>query len=124
MCLLMLLLFGGPRLIPFWYFLDQARWNAAFDSILIPILGFLFLPWTLVMYVLVGPVVDGGEWLLIGWASWLMPWHGAPAPRRAASAGTGTRPRPETGPGGVPSPAAEQRRTRGLHSGPVGGPSV
>ena len=67
MCLLVLLLFGGPRLITlFWYFIDQARWNATFDSILIPILGFLFLPWTLVMYVLVGPVVDGGEWFLIG----------------------------------------------------------
>jgi hypothetical protein len=67
MCLLILLLFGGPRIISvIWYVVDQARWNATFDGFLIPLLGFIFLPWTLVMYVLVGPVVDGGEWLLIG----------------------------------------------------------
>ncbi len=67
MCLLILLLFGGPRIISvIWYVVDQARWTATFDGFLIPLLGFIFLPWTLVMYVLVGPVVDGGEWLLIG----------------------------------------------------------
>lgn len=65
--LFVLLLFGGPRLITIvWYLLDQARWTATFDGLLLPILGFLFLPWTLVMYVLVGPGVEGGEWLLVG----------------------------------------------------------
>jgi hypothetical protein len=65
--LFIVLLFGGPRLITIiWYLLDQARWSATFDGLLIPILGFLFLPWTLVMYVLVGPGVEGGEWLLVG----------------------------------------------------------
>jgi hypothetical protein len=65
--LFIILLFGGPRLISIvWYLLDQARWAATFDSFLIPLLGFLFLPWTLVMYVLVGPGVEGGEWLLVG----------------------------------------------------------
>jgi hypothetical protein len=65
---MVVLLFGGPRLISIiWYLLDQARWAATFpDGFLLPLLGFLFLPWTLVMYVLVGPVVDGGEWVLIG----------------------------------------------------------
>jgi hypothetical protein len=64
---LILFLFGGPRLIAIiWYLLDQARWAATFpDGFLIPLLGFLFLPWTLVMYVLVGPGVEGGEWILI-----------------------------------------------------------
>ena len=67
MCLLVLLLFGGPRLISLiWYFVDQARWNATFDGILIPILGFLFLPWTMVMYVLVGPTLENFEWALLG----------------------------------------------------------
>jgi hypothetical protein len=65
--LFIILLFGGPRLISIvWYLLDQARWAATFDSFLIPLLGFLFLPWTLVMYVLVGPGIEGGEWLLVG----------------------------------------------------------
>ena len=65
MCLLVLLLFGGPRLISIvWYLADQARWNATFDGILIPILGFLFLPWTMVMYVLVFPNIEGFEWAL------------------------------------------------------------
>ena len=65
--LFIILLFGGPRLISIvWYLLDQARWAATFDGFLIPLLGFLFLPWTLVMYVLVGPGVEGGEWLLVG----------------------------------------------------------
>lgn len=69
MCALILLLFGGPRLLSvIWYIADQVRWNGTFDGILIPILGFIFLPWTLLMYVLVGPVVDGGEWILIGMA--------------------------------------------------------
>ena len=40
--------------------------DATFDGILIPLLGFPFLPWTLVMYVLVGPAVEGGAWVLIG----------------------------------------------------------
>jgi len=67
MCLLVLLLFGGPRLISIvWYVVDQARWNATFDGILIPILGFLFLPWTMVMYVLVGPTLENMEWVLLG----------------------------------------------------------
>jgi hypothetical protein len=68
MCLLVLLLFGGPRLISIvWYFVDTARWTATFpDGILLPILGFLFLPWTLVMYVLFGTTIEGTEWLFIG----------------------------------------------------------
>jgi hypothetical protein len=67
MCLLVLLLFGGPRLISLiWYFADPVRWSAMFSGFLIPLLGFLFLPWTLVTYVLVGPDVEGGEWLIVG----------------------------------------------------------
>ncbi|HJT64753.1 MAG TPA: hypothetical protein VJ839_08290 [Candidatus Limnocylindria bacterium] len=67
MCLLIVLLFGGPRLVSIvWYLADQARWNATFDGILIPILGFLFLPWTMVMYVLVFPGIEGFEIVLLG----------------------------------------------------------
>jgi hypothetical protein len=65
---LVLFLFGGPRLISIiWYLLDQARWAATFpDGFLLPLLGFLFLPWTLVLYVLFGPGIEGGEWLFVG----------------------------------------------------------
>ncbi len=43
----------GPRLlIVFWWLVDPARWNLIFGGLLVPALGFLFLPWTTVMYVL------------------------------------------------------------------------
>ena len=33
----------------------MVRWALTFDNAIVPILGFLFLPWTTVMYVLVFP---------------------------------------------------------------------
>jgi hypothetical protein len=38
-----------------WWLADQLRWSATFDNVIVPILGFVFLPWTTVMYVLVAP---------------------------------------------------------------------
>jgi hypothetical protein len=38
-----------------------------FDTAILPIVGFLFLPWTTMMYVLVFPRAVGLDWL--GWAS-------------------------------------------------------
>lgn len=44
-CLLALLLFFGPRVVlVFAWFLSD--WYAAFDSRLVAILGWVFLPWT------------------------------------------------------------------------------
>ena len=57
-CLLAALMVIGARGVLFLVWLFQpVRWNAAFDgfSILVPLLGFLFLPWTTLMYVLVAP---------------------------------------------------------------------
>ena len=57
-CLLSALVVIGARGVLFLVWLFQpVRWNAAFDgfSILVPLLGFLFLPWTTLMYVLVAP---------------------------------------------------------------------
>jgi hypothetical protein len=59
----------GPRaLILFWWLTDPTHWNVVFDGPLAPILGFLFLPWTTIMYVLVWST--GGlsllGWLLVG----------------------------------------------------------
>ena len=67
MCLLVILLIGGPRILSIvWYITDPARWTATLDGILIPILGFIFLPWTMVMYVLVFPNIAAFEWVLLG----------------------------------------------------------
>jgi hypothetical protein len=49
-----------------WWLLDPGRWGAAFNAMwLWPVLGFLFLPWTTLAYVLVAPTgtVNG----LLGW---------------------------------------------------------
>ena len=57
-CLLSALMVVGARGVLFLVWLFQpVRFNAAFDSfsILVPLLGFLFLPWTTLMYVLVAP---------------------------------------------------------------------
>jgi hypothetical protein len=49
-----------------WYFIDTARWQAAFDNLIVPCLGILFLPWTVLAYVLVGAHGIGGlEWALL-----------------------------------------------------------
>ena len=71
MCCVIAALFAlGPRAaILIWWLVDQVRWNAAFDTFLIPLLGFLILPWTTLMWVLVFPGgVDGFDWVWLGLA--------------------------------------------------------
>jgi hypothetical protein len=53
-CAVALLGVIGPRaLIVIWWLTDPARWNVTFGgSAFLPALGFLFLPWTTVIYVL------------------------------------------------------------------------
>ena len=63
----MIALFGLilPRLvIAGWWLADPARWNTVFGSVLLPALGFLFLPWTTIMVVLFWST-DGFS--LLGW---------------------------------------------------------
>lgn len=69
-CLLTILVFLGPRgAIFFWWLVDQARWSRTFDTFVLPALGFVFLPWTTLMYVLVAPRgVVGFDWLWIALA--------------------------------------------------------
>lgn len=66
-CVLTVVLFLGPRLgIVFWWLFNPSRWNLVFDSLILPVLGFLFLPWTTLMYVLVGANgVAGFDWFLL-----------------------------------------------------------
>ena len=69
MCLLFAILAVlGPRaLIFFWWLLEPARWSVTFQSAVVPLIGFLFLPWTTIMYVLVFPGgIEGLDWLWLG----------------------------------------------------------
>jgi hypothetical protein len=69
-CLFTTLLLFGPRLgIIVWGLLQPARWDATFVSFVWPLLGFVFLPWTTIMYVAVYPLgVTGLDWLWLGLA--------------------------------------------------------
>ncbi len=85
-CLFTVLVFLGPRAgILVWWLLQPARWNAAFQGFLMPLLGFIFVPWTTMMYVLVFPGgVTGFDWLWLGLGlladiAW---WSGAAARKR------------------------------------------
>ncbi len=50
-CLVTILVFLGPRFaIIGWYFMDPARISAAMGGFLLSCLGFLFLPWTMLAY--------------------------------------------------------------------------
>jgi hypothetical protein len=66
-CIASVLLILGPRFgIILWYFSNPGRWDRIFDGWIWPFLGFLFLPWTTLMYVAVGlGGVDGVDWLWI-----------------------------------------------------------
>lgn len=54
----------GPRFaILVWGLVQPARWEAAFSTFVWPLIGFLFLPWTTLMYVGVAPLgVSGFDW--------------------------------------------------------------
>jgi hypothetical protein len=49
-CVLALLAFLGPRLVIFLLWLFTNYLSRAFDAFLLPLLGFLFLPWTTIAW--------------------------------------------------------------------------
>jgi len=64
-CLVALLALIGPRvaLLAVWLFTSQV--DSAFDSLIVPVLGFVFLPWTTLVYAL----AHGGDGVsAVGWA--------------------------------------------------------
>lgn len=65
-CVITLLLLIGPRAAAIiWSLVDPARW-LVFDNLIVPVLGLIFLPWTLLAYVLVGPDgVAGIDWVIL-----------------------------------------------------------
>ena len=67
-CFITSLLLAGPRAaILVWWLLFPVRFNVAFSTILWPILGILFAPWTTLMYLAIWPGgVIGFDWFWIG----------------------------------------------------------
>jgi len=67
-CFFTVLVFLGPRVAGIiWWLIQPARWVSelgAFNSIIWPILGLIFLPWTTLMFVAVAPGGISGifEW--------------------------------------------------------------
>jgi hypothetical protein len=49
-CVLALLAFLGPRLVLILLWLFTTYLSRAFDGVLLPLLGFLFLPWTTIAW--------------------------------------------------------------------------
>lgn len=49
-CVLAMLAFLGPRLVIFVLWLVTDYMTRAFDMFLLPLLGFLFLPWTTIAF--------------------------------------------------------------------------
>jgi len=67
-CFATILVFLGPRAgILVWWLINPVRWQLAFQNFIWPLLGFIFVPWTTMMYVLVFPGgVTGFDWLWLG----------------------------------------------------------
>jgi hypothetical protein len=60
-CLVALAGLVSPRLVLIlWWLIDSARWSSVFDNLIVPVLGFLFLPWTTLVYVFFAPTGFGG----------------------------------------------------------------
>jgi hypothetical protein len=68
-CLLALIGLFSPRLAIFLLAVFTNDLSRAFDSWLVPLLGFFLLPWTTLVYTLLWTTsrhVDGVEWVLVG----------------------------------------------------------
>jgi hypothetical protein len=67
-CFVTVLLFLGPRVADvIWWIANPSRWDLAFNSVVWPILGIIFAPWTTLMYMIVfAGGVNGLEWLWFG----------------------------------------------------------
>lgn len=67
-CAFTTLLLLGPRAaILVWWLIDRIRFDLAFGSFIWGFLGFLFLPWSTLAYLLVFPGgIYGFDWLWLG----------------------------------------------------------
>jgi hypothetical protein len=67
-CLIALLAFISPRLALFAIFVFSDLLSRAFDSWLVPLLGFFLLPWTTLAYAVMWSSADrvvGLEWFIV-----------------------------------------------------------
>ena len=66
-CVLAVIIAIGPRVgLILWWILAPFRFSLVFDSIIWPILGVIFAPWTTLAWVFVGVNgVHGLDWILI-----------------------------------------------------------
>ena len=72
-CLIALFALIGPRVALVFTWIFSGMIGRAIDSWLVALLGFLFLPWTTLAYVVMydvgsGLEVEGIEWFLVGLA--------------------------------------------------------
>lgn len=71
-CLVPLLALISPRLALFVILLFSGWIGEALDGWIVPVLGFFFLPWTLLAYLVmyqVSPLgVNGFDWFIVGFA--------------------------------------------------------
>lgn len=71
-CLVPLLALISPRLALFFILIFSGWVGEALDGWIVPVLGFFFLPWTLLAYIVmyqVGPYgVEGFDWFIVGFA--------------------------------------------------------
>lgn len=67
-CFFASLVFFGPRLaVLVWWLFQPGRFAATFTTFFWPLLGLIFAPWTLLMYILVAPLgIVGFDWIWIG----------------------------------------------------------
>jgi hypothetical protein len=68
-CLFATLVVFGPRLgILVWWLFQPLRFQATFNTFIWPFLGFLFLPWTTIMYLAVYGFngIIGFDWIWLG----------------------------------------------------------
>lgn len=65
-CLFAILAIGAPRVVLVLMWLARsARVDAAFGGFLLPCLGFVFLPYTTLMYVLMFPINGAFDWVFL-----------------------------------------------------------
>jgi hypothetical protein len=67
-CIFTALVLLGPRFaILVWWLINPVRFGLAFANWIIPLLMALFLPWTMIMYLIVFPGgIVGFDWIWMG----------------------------------------------------------